>query len=176
MSQLTFCHLMAAVVACFTAPLAAHTHGTATLQISLDTDPESGITDVSAELRASGLDLVGFEHAASTENEQRTETETLARLLRGDWLKWGGDSGCATVQDSLDTQAAAATESEQHDEHRDWIVRIRWRCSSTPPNAQVRFDGLSASIESLDAQYVAARSQGADLLTPEAPMLELQAQ
>jgi hypothetical protein len=88
--------------------LGAHEHGHGALNIAIEGDR------VEMELIAPGADIVGFEHAARSEEDQAAVEQAEAAL--GDPLAlfaFSSDAGC-TVD-----SAAVEIENEHHDEHGD---------------------------------------------------------
>jgi len=157
----------------FSVPVAAHVHGSALLQLAISEDSNSA--EVTSELRASGADMVGFEHPAATVDESRLVEDTRASLDRSDWIRWPASSGCVLLESTTTVSDHEIEPDAGHDEanlnhdddqaHGDWINRSHWRCRSIPTRLETRLSGLSSTLRSLDVQYITPQGQGSAQLT-----------
>src|SRR5262245_53115454 len=87
--------------------LGAHVHGHGTLNIAIEDKR------VSMELEVPGMDIVGFEHAPSTDEQKAAVEKAKARL--GEALNLFGltkDAGCAIAEANVELEA-------EHQDHED---------------------------------------------------------
>ncbi len=94
---------------------AAHEHGHGQLNLALDGQ------QLLIELHAPAADLVGFEHAARTTQEQQQQAQALAQLQQGDRLfVLPAAAGCQLqqqqVHDHQDAQAEHTTDASHAEE------------------------------------------------------------
>ena len=139
--------------------LGAHEHGHVTLQIAISGDA------VEMMLEAPGADIVGFEHAAGT--EEQTAAVAAAREALGDpaaILAIPVAAGC--------TGGAAEVELHQEGEHNAFEVTHRLACTDTAAITAIetRLFDLYPSIEQIDIEYVTPAGQGAGELEPGATL------
>jgi hypothetical protein len=86
-----------------------HEHGAATVNIV-----QSG-TIARAELNITGIDVVGFEHAAHSNEDRQEIGEALRKLGKAEqFLSWPTEFSCV-----LDTEHAALLGKDHEDEHDD---------------------------------------------------------
>ncbi len=96
---------------------AQHTHGAATLDVGI------GGQEGTAQLRAAGEDLWGFERAPRSAADRAARTAALARLRDGGGtlLRLAPALGCAVVADSVTPVRTA-------EGHEEVTARYRVRC------------------------------------------------
>jgi hypothetical protein len=153
----------------------AHAHGVASLNLAIDGPV------VELELESPAMNLVGFEHAPTSDAERETLNQTLdlladaARLFR---LPVG--AGC-TLEDAWveSPHGPESGTSQDHDHepaggvHSDIRATYRFQCAD--PGAltgvEILLFGLFPGTERLRVQYVAPAGQGAADLTPADPVL-----
>lgn len=111
---------------------AQHTHGTATLDIGI-----SG-QEGTAQLRATGEDLWGFERAPRTAADRAARSAALARLRDGGGtlLRLAPTLGCAVVADSV--LPVRTTQG-----HEEVTARYRMRCRRPLAGSPIGF-GVTA--------------------------------
>lgn len=89
--------------------LGAHEHGHSALNIAIEGD------HIDMELIAPGADIVGFEHAAVSEEDQAAMEQ--AEVMLGDPMSlfaFSSDAGCSLKSASVEIEG-----EEHHDEHAD---------------------------------------------------------
>lgn len=89
----------------------AHSHGTATGNLSLDQG------DLRLELEIPGINLVGFEHAPNND-EQTAALDSTERFLRSaDWLAADSRGGCEIASISAHSHGFGEDDANQADSH-----------------------------------------------------------
>jgi hypothetical protein len=147
------------------ASLGAHEHGAAELDVALD-----GST-LEIELRSPAMNLVGFEHAPSSEADKRKVTEVRKQLEQADAL-FGlpAAAGCTLAEVDLESPLFEGTshEHEEHDsQHSDIHAQYRYSCSSPQSLPGLDLQGLFQAFpgtEKIQAQLISPNGQrGAQL-------------
>ena len=90
---------------------AAHVHGVATGNVALDD------TDLRLELEIPGINLIGFEHAPRTDEEQAALDEALEFLRAADWLRADPEGACELASISAHTHGFSDNGAEYDREH-----------------------------------------------------------
>ncbi len=86
----------------------AHVHGTSTLTVAVEGN------EVALALESPGMDIVGFEYAASTEADKAAVTAAIALLMQtDDIITLPAAAGCSVVS------ATADLATDDHDDHAD---------------------------------------------------------
>jgi hypothetical protein len=166
--------------------LGAHVHGTGQLDVVLDGDR------LLIELTAPGANIVGFEHAPETAEQERTLGDALALLENPDELfALPAEAGCTAEETVIETDLTAADDDdhaedhdedhEDHDEHEsgeihaEFHARYAFRCDRPEQLSRIsvwlfeRFPGT----ERLQVQLLGPGGQTAATLTPDDPDLVL---
>ncbi|MFM5702739.1 DUF2796 domain-containing protein [Aeromonas caviae] len=166
----------------------AHEHGHGHLNLVLDGN------QLMIELQAPAADLVGFEHAANTDEEKAQYAKAVARLQQPDALfRFDPAAGCKLTQQELQAakedhdhehehehehehdKADGAHDEHHHDDagHADMGAMYTYTCA-TP----AKLNGLEAtlfslypSLEKLSVQGILPTGQTAAELTPSANKL-----
>lgn len=163
----------------------AHEHGHGHLNLVVDGN------QLMIELQAPAADLVGFEHAARSDDDKAQHARAVARLQQPDTLfRLDPAAGCKLTQQELqaakedhdhehdhdhDHDKAASEHDEHHDEagHADLGAMYTYTCT-TP----AKLNGLEAtlfavypSLEKLSVQGILPTGQTAAELTPSANKL-----
>ncbi|MFM5214523.1 DUF2796 domain-containing protein [Aeromonas hydrophila] len=157
----------------------AHEHGHGHLNLVLDGN------QLMIELQAPAADLVGFEHAAKSDEEKAQYAKAMAQLKQPDALfRFDPAAGCKLTQQEL--QAAKEDHDHDHDHdhqksdgkhdehhHADMGAMYTYTCA-TP----AKLTGLEAtlfsvypSLEKLSVQGILPSGQTAAELTPSANKL-----
>ncbi|WP_323934765.1 DUF2796 domain-containing protein [Aeromonas hydrophila] len=157
----------------------AHEHGHGHLNLVLDGN------QLMIELQAPAADLVGFEHAAKSDEEKAQYAKAVAQLKQPDALfRFDPAAGCKLIQQEL--QAAKEDHDHDHDHdhqksdgkhddagHADMGAMYTYTCA-TP----AKLTGLEAtlfsvypSLEKLSVQGILPSGQTAAELTPSANKL-----
>ena len=162
----------------------AHEHGHGHLNLVVDGN------QLMIELQAPAADLVGFEHAAKSDEDKAQYAKAVARLQQPDALfRLDPAAGCKLTQQELqaakedhehdhdhDHDKAASDEHEHHHDeagHADMGAMYTYTCA-TP----AKLNGLEAtlfslytSLEKLSVQGILPTGQTAAELTPSANKL-----
>ena len=138
-----------------TRELGAHEHGHVTLQVAISEDA------VEMVLEAPGANIVGFEHAAET--DEQVAAVAAARGALADpmtLIVLPEAAGC--------TGEPAEVEVHQEGEHNAFEVTHRLACTDPAAITEIgtRLFELYPSIEEIDVEYVTPAGQGAGELEP----------
>ena len=164
----------------------AHVHGIAALNLALEGD------EVHVELDSPAANIVGFEHAPSSEADHAALDKAVATLKDGDQLfRFNSEAGCrmeeAKVTSALldedhkghaDDHGHEKNEAHGHDEHEheenagpthsDIDAAYHFECDQPGKLTQLTVELFEAfsGMEKLNVQYVVESKQGAAELTP----------
>jgi hypothetical protein len=162
----------------------AHVHGIAALNLALEGQ------EVHIELDSPAANIVGFEHAPSSEEDHAALDKAVATLKEGDTLfEFNDEAGCrmemAKVSSKLleeehGEHAQETKEGRSHDEHKeddahehegethsDIEAAYHFECDTPDKLTQLTvelFDAF-AGMEKIKVQYVIESKQGAAELT-----------
>lgn len=158
----------------------AHVHGEATLQLILQGN------DLEMEFHSPAMNIVGFEHKATTADEKQKIQDALATLRNaGELFSFSGTRCQLTEveaeldQEDHDDEHGHDNDHDQHHDdhteahtagHSEFDVDYRFRCddgsrlSAIGVKLPTRFTG----IQTLDAEWILNDSQGAAELTASA--------
>ena len=166
----------------------AHEHGHGHLNLVLDGN------QLMIELQAPAADLVGFEHAANTDEEKAQYAKAVARLQQPDALfRFDPAAGCKLTQQELQAakedhdhehehehehehdKADGAHDEHHHDDagHADMVAMYTYTCA-TPAKLtglEATLFSLYPSLEKLSVQGILPTGQTAAELTPSANKL-----
>ena len=161
----------------------AHVHGIAALNLALEGD------EVHVELESPAANIVGFEHAPSSEADHAALDKAVAMLKDGDGLfRFNSEAGCrmekANVTSSvLDEEHAEHKDEHDHEKHDDHDhekgeheeeahsdIDAVYHFECAQPGKLTRltvelFESFSG-MDKLNVQYVIENKQGAAELTP----------
>ena len=141
----------------------AHLHGQAFVDVAVDGG------EVEVHLRATAQDLVGFERAAATpEEEARITAARKAVLDHASLWQFNAAARCVAEGPVLEVPGTGGAHDHDHDHaqghdhdpahgdhaaHADWTVRYRFRCAA--PEALRAIDaGMFAAFPSLQSATV----------------------
>jgi len=129
----------------------AHVHGQAFVDVAVD----GGAVEI--HLRATAQDLVGFERAAVTpEEEAQVEAARKAVLDHARLWRFSVAARCVAEGPVLEVPGTGGAHDHDHGDHAvhaDWTVRYRFRCAA--PEALRAIDtGLFATFPSLQSATV----------------------
>lgn len=165
--------------------LGAHVHGTGQLDVVLDGDR------LLIELTAPGANIVGFEHAPETTEQEQALSDALALLEKPDELfALSAEAGCAVDESMVETDLMADEhdhaedhdqDHEAHDEHAsgeahaEFHARHAYRCDRPEQLSRiaVRLFERFPATERLQVQLLGPGGQTAATLTPDDPDLVL---
>ena len=132
--------------------MGAHVHGEALLTFVLEGN------EAMLALQSAAYNIVGFEHAPST-NEQRQEIQAaLAILAKGDWFSISRDAGCQIEQADASTDLTRSN----HQGHGDFYANFSLLCHN-PARLQEMELGLlqlMPAIERVEVQWILNERQG----------------
>ena len=160
----------------------AHVHGQAFVDVAVD----GGLVEI--QLRATAQDLVGFERAAATpEEEAQVLAARKAVLDHARLWQFNAAARCVAEGPVLEVPGAGDAHAHDHDHHHDhdhgddhaahsdWTARYRFRCAA--PEALRAIDsGMFAafpSLQSATVQVLDATGAREETLTASAPRLVL---
>lgn len=151
----------------------AHVHG----QASIDVAIEGGSVEIL--LRAPAQDLVGFERAPATlEEEARLLAAREALLDHARLWRFSVGARCVAEGPTIDLPGAKAAEAHEghdhghrhneHGDHSDWQARYRFRCAAPEALRAIEASLFEAfpSLQSVGVQLVDERGARAETLTP----------
>jgi hypothetical protein len=167
----------------------AHLHGEAELLVAVDGKR------LEIEFMSPAMNIVGFEHHPSTEEQQAAVASAIATMKKPEvMLSLSPDAKCTLVSAAIDTPLAGheahdkhekeGHEHEEHAEHEgepaeethsDFTAHYRFNCEE--PGKLTTMDiGIFKQFpgtESIEAQTISNRGQHKLDLTPEKTTLEL---
>ena len=164
----------------------AHVHGQAFVDVAVD----AGVVEIN--LRATAQDLVGFERAAATpEEEAQVLAARKAVLDHARLWQFNAAARCVAEGPVLEVPGAGEAHDHDHDHdhdhshdheghddhvaHSDWTVRYRFRCSA-PEALRAIESGMFAvfpSLQSATVQVLDATGAREETLTASANRLTL---
>jgi len=167
--------------------LGAHEHGHATLSMAIEGE------QVVIELEAPGIDIVGFEHAASSDSDKAKIDDAKAKLA--DILTVLGvpnDAGCTVTSQQVallgeeehpeaeehhegEEHAEDAEHAEEHESHTEFHANYTLTCSDLPNGSawNVGYFELFEGGEELEVNIVGEGGQVSTELDRQAPRLDL---
>ncbi|WP_417781715.1 DUF2796 domain-containing protein [Stutzerimonas xanthomarina] len=155
--------------------LNAHEHGAAELDAALDS------STLEIELRSPAMNLVGFEHAPSSDADKRKIAEARKQLEQPNSL-FGlpAAAGCALAETELESPLFEGEAHDQHDEHDDdhesqhSEIHAHYRFDCAAPQALQAFDlqGLFKAFpgtQKIQAQLIGPKGQRGVQLNADQP-------
>jgi hypothetical protein len=171
--------------------LGPHVHGHGTLNIAIEDKR------VSMELEVPGMDIVGFEHAPSTDDQKAAVDKAKARLEKPlGVFSLPADAGCTVAEAKVAVEAEhhhdgdddghdhdadhkdGAKDDDGHDEHaghNQFHVNYALDCTSPAELTTVTFDyfTLFAGAHDLTVNVVTAKGQSKYEVSRDKPTLDL---
>lgn len=158
----------------------AHEHGVAVLTLALADH------DLAVEFESPAVNLLGFEHAASSDKDRQAVAQAVQRLRAPlTFLNLPSAAQCSVTKAMVESeQLGNATAVVQHNEtnehkhegHADFTAKYQLQCKA--PQALeivgVKLFETFNGIEKIKAQWLTANGQSAKVLTPSDPMIHLQ--
>jgi hypothetical protein len=166
----------------------AHVHGAAALNLALEGQ------EVHIELDSPAANIVGFEHAPSSEADHAALDKAVAALKDGDRLfSFNDDAGCRmetakVASELLDEEHEAHTEEKtgehahegahehegERETHSDIEATYHFECNAPGKLTQLTVQLFEAfpGMEELEVQYVIESKQGAAELTATDPVVK----
>lgn len=172
--------------------LDAHVHGLSELAIAM----EGGGLEI--EFTSPAINLVGFEHKASSAKDRQAVDRAVSKLRQHKTLFLMSGGGCAHIETSIDIAGLieaedhghaphkGATKHEHdghktnHEEHRetnshsDVVASYQYRCENIAELSELSV-GLFETFPGIDkmiAQWVAPTQQGAATLAVNSPIIK----
>lgn len=152
----------------------AHEHGAAELLIAW-----SG-NELAIDLETPAYNVLGFEYAPTSDDEQALLEESVAILETGELIQFSPDANCTVTSASVETELAeeAHEDEEEHDEeeheddevHSDIHVSYNIQCQQPDNLETLDVSALFTrfpNFEDLRAQWVSDAQQSAKDLTPD---------
>ncbi len=170
--------------------LGPHVHGHGNLNVAVEDQR------VSMELEVPGMDIVGFEHDATTEDQKAAMEKAKAQLAQPlSVFKLPAAAGCTVADAKVAVEAEhhhdgdadedhdhdhdkAAGEDHDHDEHeghKEFHVTYALDCTKPASITAIDFDyfKLFAGAHDLTVNIVTAKAQNTYNVTRDAPSLDL---
>lgn len=148
----------------------AHEHGAAELSVAW-----SG-SELAVDLDTPAYNILGFEYAPSSSEEQAILDETIAALEAGDLLQFSPEADCTVMSASVETELDEAehSEDEEAEVHSDIVVSYNVQCQN-PDRLEMldltRLFERFPNFEDLRAQWISDTSQSAKQLTAADPVI-----
>lgn len=166
--------------------LGAHVHGHGTLNIAIEGKR------VSMELEVPGMDIVGFEHAPSTDDQKAAVAKAKARLEKPlGVFSLPGAAGCAVAEATVSLEAEHAhhdDDGEKHDAkdddghdhdaagaHNQFEANYALDCTNPAELTTITFDyfTLFAGAHDLTVNVVTTKGQSKYEVSRSKPTLDL---
>ena len=142
--------------------LGSHEHGAATLQVAI----EGSMVEMAIAIP--GESIVGFEHAAETDEQKAAvtaETERLGKPM--DLFTLPEAAGCEV--------ASAEVELHQEGDHNEFEAEYALTCADTGAvtTIQTKLFEMYPELEEIEVEYATPGGQGAAELEADSPALTL---
>lgn len=166
--------------------LGPHVHGHGTLNIAVEDER------ISMELEVPGMDIVGFEHDATTDDQKAAVEKAKAQLAQPlSVFKLAAAAGCTVADAKVELQAehhhdgdadddhdkAAGEEHgpDAHEGHKEFHVTYALDCAKPASMTAIDFDyfKLFAGAHDLTVNVVTAKAQNTYEVSRDAPSLDL---
>ncbi len=166
--------------------LGPHVHGHGTLNIAVENKR------VSMELEVPGMDIVGFEHAASSDAQKAAVEKATAELSKPlDVFKMPKSAGCSVADAKVaiepehhhdgdedhdhDEHADADHDHDEHAGHNEFHVTYALDCTKPAELTSIHFDYFDkfAGAQSLTVNVVTAKAQSSYEVARGKPELDL---
>lgn len=166
-----------------TRELDAHVHGVTEVQIAVDGN------ELEIMLHSPGMDIVGFEHEASTDADKAAVEAAVAKLGDADAIVVPDPAaGCALedaeagLHDEEHEEHEEHAESEGHDDHEgeegghsEFEAHYHFECETLDALTTIAFPFFESfpNAEEIEAEFVTEAGAGAAEVTRDAPELTL---
>lgn len=156
-----------------------HEHGTASLSLAMGTE------GLEIMLESPAANLVGFEHAASTDEDKKKLMDTKAKLEAGaDLFSINSEAACtfksakivSALLDNTETAKAEAEKEHKHAEteaHNDMDVTWTFTCIKPAELKTIRtklFASFPEGFQKIKAEWVTDQGASAQELTTDATL------
>lgn len=146
----------------------AHVHGHATLNIVWSGD------DLQMAIESPSVNLLGFEHAATTDKDKKQLADTVAALRNpAETIVPNRQANCKLMSVEVES---ALLQAVSESEHSDFDVTMNYQCSNIDKLASIDLSGLFSrfkGLEDLDVVWASDKGQSATELNPNNTMLLL---
>lgn len=163
----------------------AHVHGIAMLNLALEGD------EVHIELDSPAANIVGFEHAPSSDADHAALDKAVATLRKGNQLfRFNEEASCRMEKSMVESELLDAghhSHGKEHDHdqhghethqgeqaHSDIVAVYHFECDQPGKLTQLAVELFEAfpATEQLKVQYVIESRQGAQNLTPKSHVVK----
>lgn len=147
--------------------LDSHVHGGSTLNMATDNN------ELIIEFDSPWMNLVGFEHRPSTDEQRASVEEAVKRLQRGNELFGFAGTRCdmtdVVVDNSMDS------DHDDHEEHSAVTVSYVFECAEIQKleSVDVGLFSVWPGIDDIDVQLAGPKSQSAMELDPENRQIDM---
>jgi len=141
--------------------LGAHVHGAASMNVILEKD------QLYITMSIPGMDAVGFEHAAATEQDQEKLIHVLQQLQKPHTLFLIPENAqCALNKGEIET--ALLNKQTETNAHADIDISYEWTCKNSPglKAFSVGVFKIFPHLQKINANWITGNKQGALSLTP----------
>ena len=158
--------------------LSAHVHGHGTLNIAIEDER------VAMELEVPGMDLVGFEHEAETDEQKAAIERAKTKLAEPlSLFKLPKSASCSVSEvkvaleggDEHDEHAEAKHDDDEHSGHTEFHVAYALRCAKPANLTSIAFDYFKsfAGANELTVNVITAKAQNTYEVSRDKPTLDL---
>jgi len=148
--------------------LGAHVHGAASMNVTLEHD------QLTTAMSIPGMDAVGFEHAATSVEEETTLNSALSYLQQPNAIfVIPDDAKCQLLKGEVVT--ALLNKEATENSHADVDISYQWQCKNAPAlkNIDVKLFAKFTHLQKIKASWIADEKQGATDLSPAETLLIL---
>ncbi len=140
--------------------LGSHVHGVATLTFVLEGN------EALLALQVASINVVGFEHQATTPEQQQEVAAAIAVFNKGDWFRLNDDANCEISNAEASSDVTAGGASGQH---ADFYANYQLLCQRPGRlrEMQLSLFNLLPALENVQIQWVINEQQGAATATLE---------
>ena len=152
--------------------LDAHVHGLSQLNIAVEGEK------VELEFSSPAMNLVGFEHKATSKKDIAAVKQTESILRQPEMLFSLSEAQCKPVYTNIDISGLIEHDHKAHDEHEthsEIVANYSFECkdSSVLSSIKVSLFESFAGIYKIQAMWVTPSKQGSAKLTAENPVVLL---
>lgn len=149
--------------------LGVHVHGAASMNVTVERD------QLNITMSIPGMDAVGFEHAAVSDEDQKKLNETLNYLRKPNTIfVTPADAQCQLIKGKVAT--ALLNKEAKANSHADVDISYEWQCknSSSLNNISVKLFTRFPHLQKVKASWITQDKQGAAELTSADTLLKLE--
>lgn len=132
--------------------MGAHVHGEALLTFVLEGN------EAMLALQSAASNVVGFEHAPSTDEHHQEIQAALAVLAKGDWFNFSRDAGCQIEQANASTDLTR----QNYQSHGDFYANFSLLCHNPARLQDIELGllQLMPAIQRVEVQWILNERQG----------------